>query len=70
MGELVFFPARPMADQLLTKRQLADRWSVSIRWIEQRVRDDGLPVQKDSRSRLVRFSLVAVENWRMERVAS
>jgi len=70
MGELLHFPARPLQDHLLTKPELARRWSVSTRWIEQRVAQDGLPVQKDPRSRLVRFSLVAVERWRQERIAS
>lgn len=70
MGTLHFFPARPLQDQLLTKTELARRWSVSTRWIEKRVRDSGLPVQKDSRSRLVRFSLVAAESWRLERLSA
>lgn len=70
MGDLVYFPARPMQDQLLTKAELARRWSVSVRWIEQRVKHDSLPRQKDPHSRLVRFSLVAAESWRRERIAS
>lgn len=70
MGELVYFPARPLQDHLLTKAELARRWKVSTRWIEQRVADDGLPVQKDPRSRLVRFSLVATEQWRQERLTA
>jgi hypothetical protein len=70
VGELLFFPARPLQDQLLTKPELAARWKVSPRWIEDRVRYDGLPKQKDPVSRLVRFSLVDVECWRRGRLAS
>jgi hypothetical protein len=70
MGQLVYFPARPLQDHLLTKADLCERWSVSARWIELRVKHDGLPMQKDPRSRLVWFSLVAVERWRQERIAS
>lgn len=52
---------------LLTKPELAARWSVSERWIEARQRRDGLPVQKDGPSRLVRYDLAEVEAWRTGR---
>lgn len=52
---------------LLTKRELAARWQVSVRWIEERQRRDGLPFEKDGPSRLVRYDLAAVEAWRAKR---
>lgn len=55
---------------LLTKRELAARWSVSPRWIEERQRHDGLPVQKDAHSRLVRYDLAEVERWRARRLSA
>jgi predicted DNA-binding transcriptional regulator AlpA len=71
-GQVIAFPAhrarRPT--RLLTKTELAARWQVSTRWIEERQRHDGLPVQKDHASRLVRYDLAEVEAWRARRVAS
>jgi hypothetical protein len=55
---------------LLTKAELAARWKVSARWIEERQRHDGLPVQKDARSRLVRYDLHDVEAWRARRLSA
>lgn len=55
---------------LLTKTELAERWQVSERWIEERQRCDGLPRQKDARSRLVRYDLVEVETWRARRLTA
>lgn len=61
MGELVHI------NQWLTKTQLAQALQVSERWIELKVRDDGLPSLKLGRSR--RFKLDDVERW-AERRAS
>lgn len=71
-AQIIPFPLhRAVApDVLVTKTQLADRWQVSERWIELQQRDHGLPVQKDARSRLVRYSLRDVEAWRTQRRAS
>lgn len=71
-AQIIAFPthrARQAPDVLLTKRQLAARWGVSERWIEQRQRHDGLPFEKDAPSRLVRYSLADVEQWRANRRA-
>jgi hypothetical protein len=70
MGEVIYMRASAKADILLTKRELAARWKVSTRWIELRVKHDGLPMQKDRASRLVRFSWFAVEQWRTGRLVS
>ncbi len=67
-AQIIQFPAnRAYNGVLLTKRELAARWGVSARWIEERQRRDGLPVQKDAPSRLVRYSLADVEAWRASR---
>ena len=68
-GRLIHFPPQPLQDRLVTKAELGQRWSRSARWIELRVRHDGLPMQKDPHSRLVSFSLVDVERWRQARLA-
>jgi predicted DNA-binding transcriptional regulator AlpA len=72
MSNVIQFPARRSvaAGVLLTKRELAARWGVSVRWIEERQRRDGLPVQKDAPSRLVRYDLAEVEAWRARRLSA
>lgn len=69
---VIAFPAQRSrgVSVLLTKRELAARWSVSVRWIEERQRHDELPFQKDQRSRLVRYDLAAVEEWRARRLSA
>lgn len=67
---IAFPPSRSRAVTVpLTKPELAARWGVSVRWIEERQRHDGLPVQKDAASRLVRYDLAEVEAWRARRTA-
>jgi len=68
-AKVIAFPAHRMrdADVLLTKKELAQRWRCSVRWIEQRQKFDGLPFEKDRHSRLVRYSLADVEAWRANR---
>lgn len=73
MGDLLEFPTHRAVGSLnyeITKRELAARWRVSERWIELRMREDGLPYRKDSRSRLVRFPLAECELWLHRRRAS
>jgi hypothetical protein len=42
--QVVPFPTRRATEAVvLIKRQLADYWGVSTRWVELRFRDDGLP---------------------------
>ncbi len=67
---LAFPPHRMRRGVLLRKSELAERWGVSERWIELRVRDAGLPVQKDRASRLVRFDLADCEAWRVARLSA
>jgi predicted DNA-binding transcriptional regulator AlpA len=71
-AQIVVFPAHRSRAVcvLLTKRELAVRWRVSVRWIEERQRHDGLPVQKDAHSRLVRYDLAEVEAWRARRLSA
>lgn len=72
-GQVIAFPAhrsRGVGAVLLTKAELAARWSVSVRWIEERQRHDGLPRKKDERSRLVRYDLAEVETWRSRRLSA
>jgi len=72
VGRVLAFPvdrvrgAGPEYD--VTKAELAQRWSVSQRWIEMRMRDSGLPHFKDRHSRFVRFPLADCERWRAERM--
>jgi hypothetical protein len=70
-GEILRFPLERLGqlDHLVTKRELAERWGVSPRWIELRMRDAGLPFEKDQHSRFVRFLLVDCEHWRARRGA-
>ena len=46
---------------LMTKEQLAAHWAVSERWIELRVKNDGLPHKKLGRA--IRFRLEDCERW-------
>jgi predicted DNA-binding transcriptional regulator AlpA len=71
MSNVIAFPMhRARANRILvTKPELALRWGVSVRWIEERQRHDGLPMQKDQYSRLVRYDLAEVEAWRQGRLA-
>lgn len=71
-AKIIQFPAHRAraVGILLTKRELAARWGVSVRWIEERQRRDGLPVQKDGPSRLVRYDLADVEAWRARRLSA
>lgn len=65
-GNVIQFPVARAAGALnfeVTKAELAERWRVSERWIELRVRDAGLPRKKDPHSRLVRFNLAECELW-------
>lgn len=73
MSNVIQFPTHRSVGVLnyeVTKQQLAMRWQVSARWIELRVREDGLPARKDPHSRLVRFNLADCETWRERRRAS
>lgn len=45
----------------LTKQELADHWRCTTRWIELRVKHDGLPHRKLGRS--IRFRLEDCERW-------
>ncbi len=71
-GQLIAFPAHRSRGVVvrLTKRELAARWKVSVRWIEERQRCDGLPYEKDAHSRLVRYDLARVEAWRAARLSA
>ncbi len=71
-GVVIAFPAHRSRGVavLLTKRELAARWSVSVRWIEERQRHDDLPFEKDTRSRLVRYDIAKVEAWRARRLSA
>lgn len=75
MGELVVFPVertRPGGEVIepITKAALAERWRVSPRWIELRMKDEHnpLPHLKDPYSRFVRFPVADCERWRMNRM--
>jgi hypothetical protein len=73
MGEVISFPMARAVGAMnyeVTKRELAERWRVSERWIELRMREDGLPCEKDPHSRFVRFNLGECERWRAQRRAS
>jgi predicted DNA-binding transcriptional regulator AlpA len=50
------------AEPLLTKRQLAARYQVSVRTVE-RWMSQGLEPEPRRRVRIVRFRLSAVERW-------
>jgi excisionase family DNA binding protein len=54
-GQLIQF------SPLLTKEQLAAHWQVSERWIELRVKNDGLPHKRLGRA--IRFRLEDCERW-------
>lgn len=54
-GQLIQF------SPLLTKEQLAAHWQVSERWIELRVKNDGLPRKRLGRA--IRFRLEDCERW-------
>jgi hypothetical protein len=58
-----FRAQRAAANVELTKRQLADHWSVSTRWIELRVRNDGLPTVGIFAGKR-RFNLAKAEDWK------
>jgi hypothetical protein len=63
-AEIIPFPlAHTYTDYWITKKELAERWRVSERWLELRVKHDGLPMRKDPHSRLVRFNLADCERW-------
>jgi predicted DNA-binding transcriptional regulator AlpA len=64
VGRLVAFPAdRQGPEPWHTKQQIADYLERSVRWVEGRMRDEGLPYHKDSRSRFVRFRLSEIDAW-------
>lgn len=46
---------------LLTKEELAEHWHMSPRWVELRVKNDGLPHKKLGRA--IRFRLEDCERW-------
>jgi len=67
MSRVVAFPTRrPSEDVELTKRQLADHWGVSTRWIELMVRDAGLPSLGLFAGKR-RFKLTEAEDWKRRR---
>jgi len=69
MGEVVALPARRRREEVeLTKRQLAEHWGVSTRWLELMVRDEGLPSDGVFAGKR-RFNLGEVEHWKRGRAA-
>jgi hypothetical protein len=69
-SNVIAIPANRMqaVHVLIRKHELAERWAVSERWIEQRQRLDGLPFRKDPGSRFVRYDVAACEAWREQRL--
>ncbi len=69
MGVVVAFPARRDPSTVdLTKRQLAQMWGVSTRWIELAHRDEGLPSVGIFGGRRI-FRLSEVETWKRGQTA-
>jgi hypothetical protein len=64
-AQIIPFPTR-VRDVELTKRQLANHWRVSTRWLELMVRDEGLPSRGIFAGKR-RFILSEVEDWRDRR---
>jgi hypothetical protein len=60
MGELVSFPRRPGFEPWLSKRQIAEHFGYSTRWVEMRVRE-GLPSELIGGHRKFRAS--ECEEW-------
>lgn len=70
MGDLLQFPAHRMRqdqDHWFDKKELAAYLGRSERWIEMRMRDSGLPYDKDPHSRFVRFNPADVAHWQQTR---
>lgn len=64
MADVVHLPFRPVRGRLLTKKQLAAELGRSTRWIELRMRDDGLPVEPRAKpGEHARFDLAKVRAW-------
>lgn len=49
----------------LTKTELAEHWGMSLRWVELRVKNDGLPHKHLGRA--IRFRLEDCERWLEDR---
>ena len=64
MGEVIRMPLRPGSEPWLSKRQIADHFGYSTRWVELRVKD-GMPSQMIGGHR--RFRLSECEQWLLER---
>ena len=60
MGEVVRLPRRPGAEPWLSKRQLADYFGFSSRWVELRLRE-GMPSEVIGGRR--RFRVSECEEW-------
>jgi len=67
MSKVIAFPTRRGSEDVeLTKRQLADHWGVSTRWIELMVRDADLPSLGLFAGKR-RFNLAEAEDWKRRR---
>jgi hypothetical protein len=63
-AKVIQLPSRGGEEIVLTKKQLAARLKRSERWVEIKVRDEGLPVLAETdRFGRRRYSLKAVEDW-------
>lgn len=60
MGTLIRMPLRPGAEPWLSKKQLADYFGYSTRWVELRVRD-GMPAHRMGGQ--LRFRVSEAEPW-------
>lgn len=60
MGEVVRFPRRPGSEPWVSKRQVAEHFGFSTRWVELRVRE-GMPSRAIGGRR--RFLLSECEEW-------
>lgn len=68
MGQVIPFPRRSNWEPEMSKRQLADRFGYSTRWVELRVRE-GMPTSS-MKGNQRRFLLSEVEVWLAERTSA
>jgi hypothetical protein len=69
-GTVHQLPTRRPVGRLLSKKQLAAELGRSPRWIELKMRDEGLPVEpRASEQEHARFDLVKVRAWLEARAA-